>query len=161
MAQNSRKNSLTENGHIDDLEAVQYDFNGTEKDFKKQDIILLWEKYWLEYINAFNKLVAELPDKYLMTKKNIKIEKDHDLKELYKKLDAVEKIDEDYMEYVDTFCEKYCKYIEGGNPEYFRYPEYKSSQYFAGNCLDAKWLSYNFALILLKLLHLADLEKEI
>ena len=89
MAQNSRKNSLTENGHIDDLEAVQYDFNGTEKDFKKQDIILLWEKYWLEYINAFNKLVAELPDsivtvyvgrhaielgfKYLMTKKNIKI----------------------------------------------------------------------------------------
>ena len=35
MAQNSRKNSLTENGHIDDLEAVQYDFNGTEKDFKK------------------------------------------------------------------------------------------------------------------------------
>ena len=90
MAQNSRKNSLTENGHIDDLEAVQYDFNGTEKDFKKQDIILLWEKYWLEYINAFNKLVAELPDsivtvyvgrhaielgfKYLMTKKNIKIE---------------------------------------------------------------------------------------
>ena len=106
MAQNSRKNSLTENGHIDDLEAVQYDFNGTEKDFKKQDIILLWEKYWLEYINAFNKLVAELPDsivtvyvgrhaielgfKYLMTKKNIKIEKDHDLKELYKKLDAVE-----------------------------------------------------------------------
>lgn len=37
----------------------------------------------------------------------------------------------------------------------------KSSQYFAGNCLDAKWLSYNFALILLKLLHLADLEKEI
>ena len=45
MAQNSRKNSLTENGHIDDLEAVQYDFNGTEKDFKKQDIILLWEKY--------------------------------------------------------------------------------------------------------------------
>ena len=26
MAQNSRKNSLTENGHIDDLEAVQYDF---------------------------------------------------------------------------------------------------------------------------------------
>ena len=188
MAQNSRKNSLTENGHIDDLEAVQYDFNGTEKDFKKQDIILLWEKYWLEYINAFNKLVAELPDsivtvyvgrhaielgfKYLMTKKilelkkeleekNIKIEKDHDLKELYKKLDAVEKIDEDYMEYVDTFCEKYCKYIEGGNPEYFRYPEYKSSQYFAGNCLDAKWLFYNFALILLKLLHLADLEKEI
>ena len=159
MAQNSRKKSLT------------------EKDFKKQDIILLWEKYWLEYINAFNKLVAELPDsivtvyvgrhaielgfKYLMTKKNIKIEKDHDLKELYKKLDAVEKIDEDYMEYVDTFCEKYCKYIEGGNPEYFRYPEYKSSQYFAGNCLDAKWLSYNFALILLKLLHLADLEKEI
>ena len=81
--------------------------------------------------------------------------------ELYKKLDAVEKIDEDYMEYVDTFCEKYCKYIEGGNPEYFRYPEYKSSQYFAGNCLDAKWLFYNFALILLKLLHLADLEKEI
>ena len=38
MAQNSRKNSLTENGHIDDLEAVQYDFNGTEKDFKKQEV---------------------------------------------------------------------------------------------------------------------------
>lgn len=68
MAQNSRKNSLTENGHIDDLEAVQYDFNGTEKDFKKQDIILLWEKYWLEYINAFNKLVAELPDSIVIPK---------------------------------------------------------------------------------------------
>lgn len=39
----------------------------------------------------------ELGFKYLMTKKNIKIEKDHDLKELYKKLDAVEKIDEDYI----------------------------------------------------------------
>lgn len=40
MAQNSRKNSLTENGHIDDLEAVQYDFNGTEKDFKSKRKII-------------------------------------------------------------------------------------------------------------------------
>ena len=64
------------------------------------------------------------------------------------------------MEYVDTFCEKYCKYIERQSRIFQNiYPEYKSSQYF-GNCLDAKWLSYNFALILLKLLHLADLEKK-
>ena len=39
--------------------------------------------------------------------------------------------------------------------EYFRFPEYKQNHYFAGDFLDIKWLSYNIALIILKLIHFA------
>ena len=68
---------------------------------------------------------------------------------------------EDYMNDLNDFFELYCNYIEGGFDEYFRYPEYKSNKYFAGNRLDIEWLSYNFSLILLKLVHYADLDNEI
>lgn len=34
---------------------------------------------------------------------------------------------------------------------------YSRKRYFAGNRLDIEWLSYNFALILLKLLQFANL----
>lgn len=61
------------------------------------------------------------------------------------------------MEEIPDFCEKYCQMIEGENVEYFRYPEYGKNTYFAGNQLDIEWLSYNFALIILKLLHLVKL----
>ena len=62
------------------------------------------------------------------------------------------------MEYVDRFCELFCQYIEGGNSEYFRYPEFRNNEFFAGNRLDIEWLSYNFAMILLKLIHFAGLD---
>lgn len=60
---------------------------------------------------------------------------------------------------MDSFCKMFCEYIEGGYAEYFRFPEYKKQNYFAGNHLDMRWLSYNLALIILKLIHLIDLEK--
>ena len=56
VAINSRKNSLTNNKKIEDVIGNIDSFNGTEKDFKKNDRIALWRVYWLEYINAFNKL---------------------------------------------------------------------------------------------------------
>lgn len=65
------------------------------------------------------------------------------------------------MENVDSFCKTFCEYIEGGNVEYFRFPEYSGNTYFAGNRLDIEWLSRNFALIILKLIHFAELEDEI
>lgn len=52
---------------------------------------------------------------------------------------------------IPDFCNCYSKMLEGDNVEYFRYPEYSRKRYFAGNRLDIEWLSYNFALILLKL----------
>jgi len=39
-----------------------------------------------------------------------------------------------------------------------RYPDYKKNTFFAGNNLDIKWISYNLSLIILKLIHFADLE---
>ena len=151
-------------------------FNGTEQGYKKADRIELWKFYWLEYINAFDQLTHVLPKsvvtvyigrqaielgfKYLLVQKNV-VEKDlktHNLKELADLLWSKYLINEKYMEYVTSFCDSYCRMIEGENPEYFRYPEYNKSAYFAGNQLDIKWLSYNFALIILKLLHLAGLD---
>ena len=84
----------------------------------------------------------------------------HDLGELSNMFLTECNINDSYMDGVDVFCERFCEYIEGGNVEYFRYPEYKKNTYFAGNCLDIGWLSYNFALIILKLLHFADLDTE-
>ena len=39
-----------------------YSFDGTEKNYKKEDRIQLWKIYWLEYINAFDRLCGILPD---------------------------------------------------------------------------------------------------
>lgn len=151
-------------------------FDGTEKDLKKDDKLLLWKYYWMEYVNVFDKLSDLLPNsvvtifigrqaieigfKYLLIKKDGHVEPTHDLGELSKLFFDKYKINASYMEWVREFCECYCKYIEGGNAEYFRYPEYKKNVYFAGNLLDITWLIYNFALIILKLIHFAGLEAE-
>ena len=176
IAKNSRKNSISSMDNIEDVLGMVNDFNGTERGCKKADRITLWKSYWLEYINAFDKLTqvspksvvtayigrqsVELGFKYLLVQKNVvaKNLKEHNLKKLADLLWEKYSIDEEYMEDVPLFCEGYCSMIEGENPEYFRYPEYNSSAYFAGNQLDIEWLAYNFALVLLKLLHLAGLE---
>ena len=44
---------------------------------------------------------------------------------------------------------------------YFRFSEYKNSEYFDGVFLNIDWLSYNFSLILLKLMHFAGIDDEI
>jgi hypothetical protein len=65
------------------------------------------------------------------------------------------------MKWVDVFCHVYNEHIENGYVEYFRFPEYKNSEYFDGIFLDIDWLSYNFSLILLKLMHFAGIDDEI
>ena len=149
-------------------------FDGTEKNFKLNDRIDLWKNYWLEYINAFDKLVNVLPNsvvtvfvarqaieigfKYLLLKKTNQVKNEHNLENLSNQFFTEYAVNENYMDGVNKFCENYGKYIEGGNVEYFRYPEYKSNNYFAGNNTDMEWLSYNLALILLKLIHYAGLD---
>jgi len=185
IAKNSRKNSLSSMGHIDDVLGSLDAFNGTEQGYKKADRIELWKFYWLEYINAFDQLTHVLPKsvvtvyigrqaielgfKYLLVQKNV-VEKEIGTLSQYvpqlhfNKIELADllwskySINEEYMKYVTSFCDSYCRMIEGNNPEYFRYPEYNKSAYFAGNQLDIKWLSSNFALIILKLLHLAGLD---
>ncbi len=174
IANNSRKHSISSEEKIDDVLGSLNSFIGTEKDYKKADNIKLWEIYWLEYINSFDKLTSILPDsivtvyigrqaielgiKYLLLKKDSKGYTTHDLKKLMDLLYSEYDINDNYMDYVASFCEFYCSNIEGGNAEYFRFPEYKHNNYFAGNRLDIKWLSYNISLILLKLIHFAELE---
>lgn len=174
IANNSRKHSISSEEKIDDVLGCLNSFNGTEKDYKKADNIKLWEIYWLEYINSFDKLTSILPDsvvtvyigrqaielgiKYLLLKKDSKGHTTHDLKKLMDLLYSEYDINDNYMDYVASFCEFYCSNIEGGNAEYFRFPEYKHNNYFAGNRLDIRWLSYNISLILLKLIHFAELE---
>lgn len=176
MAKNSRKDSLSSKEKIEDAVENIYSFDGTEKNFKKDDRILLWKNYWIEYINAFDKLIISLPNsvvtiyvgrqaieigfKYLLLKKTGQVTKKHDLEDLSNSLYLEYNINDDYMDCVNSFCKMFCNYIEGGNVEYFRFPEYKGNIYFAGNRLDIQWLSYNFALIILKLIHFANLEAE-
>lgn len=176
VAKNSRKNSLSSEEKIEDVIGCLCSFDGTGKNFKKDDRILLWKNYWMEYINAFDKLIDSLPSsvvtiyvgrhaieigfKYLLLIKSGQVAKTHDLEELSNSLYSKYNISDSYMADVDLFCKMFCKYIEGGNVEYFRFPEYKANTYFAGNRLDISWLSYNFALIILKLIHFADLEAE-
>ena len=81
----------------------------------------------------------------------------HNLKELADLMWVKYSIEEPYMGEIPDFCNCYSKMLEGDNVEYFRYPEYSRKRYFAGNRLDIEWLSYNFALILLKLLQFANL----
>lgn len=177
ITKNSKKNSLSYKENIEDIIGGVYSFDGIEKNLKKDDRILLWKNYWLEYINAFDKLIDLLPNsvvtiyvgrqaieigfKYLLLKKTGQIKKIHDLGELSNLLYLEYNIDSSYMDNVDSFCKIFGKYIEGGNEEYFRYPEYEKNTYFAGNSLDIKWLAYNFALIILKLLHFSSLEDEV
>lgn len=177
IAIDSRKNSISSQNVIEDVLGNMKSFNGTEINYSRDDRILLWKSYWLEYINVFDKLIASMPKsivtiyvgrqaielgfKYLLLKKTEKIEKTHDLGKLSSLLYAEYSIEESYMKDIDSFCGLFCKYVEGDNVEYFRFPEYKKNAFFAGNCLDLEWISYNFALIILKLLHFANLDDEV
>lgn len=177
LAKNSRKKSLTNAETINNVLENIYAFNGTEKDFKKNDRIILWKSYWLEYINSFDKMIDSSPNsvvtvyigrhaieigfKYLLVKKTGHIDTIHDLEKLSNMLYSEYNINDEYMDYVQEFCKYFSQYIEGGNAEYFRFPEYKGNTYFAGNCLDIKWLSYNLALIILKLIHFSGMDNEI
>lgn len=177
IATQSRKNKVSSIDKVDDVIGLIHSFNGTEQHFKKKDRITMWKYYWLEYINAFDKIMESLPNsivtvfigrqaielgiKYLLLKKTGNIVKQHDLKELSELLFDEYHIQDEYMKDVKPFCELYCQFIEGENVEYLRYPEYKDNRYFAGNRLDVPWLSYNYTLVLLKLIHLADLESEV
>lgn len=177
ITNDSRKNSLSFKEKIENVIECLYSFDGTEKSFKNKDRESLWKYYWLEYINAFDELVNSLPSsivtisigrqaieigfKYLLLKKNGKITKTHNLGELANLFFIEYNIQDSYMENVDVFCENFCNYIEGGKVEYFRYPEYAENKYFAGNHLDMEWLSYNFARIILKLIHFSNLNIEV
>lgn len=178
IAKKSRKTSVSLKDHIDNVSDKMHSFYGTEKDFTKKDQLEVWKSYWLEYINAFDKLIISLPNsivtafigrqaielgfKYLLLKKTGSIVYEHNIGKLASLFfENIQKDKYAYLEYVDSFCELYCEYIEGSNAEYFRYPEYKGNSFFAGNRLDIQWLSYNFALILLKLIHYAKLESKL
>lgn len=117
MAKNSRKNSISSEKKIEDVVGRLYSFDGTEKNFKKDDRILLWKNYWIEYINAFDKLTDLLPSsvvtiyvgrqaieigfKYLLLKKTGQITKTHDLKELANSLYLEYSINDSYMNDVE------------------------------------------------------------
>lgn len=174
IANDSRKNSISYKEKVENVSECIYSFNGTEQNLKRKDRILLWENYWLEYINTFDNLIKSLPNsvatayigrhaieigfKYLLIKKTNQIKNEHDLGILSNLLFTEYNIKDDYMKYINEFCEIFCEYIEGGNAEYFRYPGYKKNTFFAGNRLDIKWILYNFSLIILKLIHFADLD---
>lgn len=175
FAEKSRKNSISSKENIENVLGCLYSFNGTEKDLKKEDKILLWENYWLEYINAFSNLTDILPNsivtvyigrhaieigiKYLLLKKADYVKNEHNLGVLSNLLFEKCNIKDNYMNCVKEFCSNYCEFIEGSNSEYFRYPEYKNNVFFAGNCLDIEWISYNLSLILLKLIHFSNLDE--
>lgn len=176
ITKNSRKNSLSKKEKIDDVIENIYSFNGTEKGLKKNDRIELWKNYFIEYVNAFDNLIDSLPKsvvtiyvgrqaieigfKYLLLKKTENIVTGHDLKKLSDCLYSEYDINDNYMDNLDKFCEFFSKYIEGENVEYFRFPEYKENNFFAGNRLDIEWLSFNLALVILKLIHFAELDDE-
>lgn len=162
-----------------DIPSFLSSFKGTLKDYDKKDRLRLWKSYFLEYANAFDHLIRVLPRsivtvfvarqaveigmKYLLlniSDCNIQNIQTHNLKCLVKKLYEAYNIYDnqqyDYMKWVDVFLENYSVYIEDKHPEYFRYPEY-GDVCFAGICYDIEWLSYNFYLIILKLMHMTEL----
>lgn len=175
IATDSRKGSLSNEEKIEDVLELIKTFTGTEMGLKRNDRLELWKAYWLENINAFNILVDTLPEsvvtvyvgrqaleigfKYLLLERTNSISKTHELQELSRKFFSEYKNNEEYLNGIDDFCDMFCQYIEGGNIEYFRYPDYGNG-FFAGNRLDIKWICYNFALILLKLLHFAGFDDE-
>ena len=173
----SRNGNVSSMRKMNDVFESIRDSNGTEKGLNVTDKERLWKMYWLEYINAFNRLTVELPHsvvtsyigrqaielgiKYILLIKTSSFHQTHDLALLSEKLFTECRIVDDYMKDIDKFCGCYSHYIEGSNVEYFRYPEYKANSFFAGNRLDIEWLSYNFALILLKLIHFVGIDEEI
>lgn len=173
ISNDKRKDNLSSKEKIKNINSL-YSVNGTEQNLKKQNRILLWENYWLEYINTFDSLIniqpksivtifvgrqaIEIGFKFLLLKKTGQIIKGHDLGILSNLVFKEYNIKDDYMDNISDFCDSFCRYIEGDNSEYFRFPEYKKNTFFAGNHLDAKWILYNFSLIILKLIHFADFE---
>lgn len=149
--------------------------NSTSDMFNKEEQLILWEKYWLEYIDAFEKLADLSPEsivtiyiarqaleigfKYLLLKESFEFKWTHNLYKLSKQFFEKYNISDDYMDYIQEFCREYSIHIEGDKVEYFRYPEYAENMYFNGFDLNISWLSYNFSLILLKLLHFSGLDK--
>lgn len=176
LAEQSRKGSVSDQDRLEDVFSSIWLFNGTETGLGKADRLDLWKNYWFEYINAFDRLVAALPNsvvtvyvgrqaieigfKYAILCSSGDIPRGHDLGKLARLFLSTYSVSEEYMKWVDSFCERYCQYIEGGNPEYFRYPEYKANAFFAGTRLDLGWINYNFALILLKLIHFVQCDNE-
>lgn len=172
----SKRNDTLYKGGTENVFDCISSFNDTKQNLKKEDRISLWENYWLEYINAFDNIMNLLPNsvatvyigrhaieigfKYLLLKKTGQIKYEHNLGVLSNLLFSEYNIKDEYMNYVNEFCDIFCKYIEGGNVEYFRYPDYKKNTFFAGNSLDIKWITYNLSLIILKLVHFADLDSK-
>lgn len=162
-----QKTSIHSREYIDDVLSNLLSFDGTESSFNQEENLVLWKNYWFEYMNAFDKLISVLPEsivtsyigrqsielglKYLLLKLTGSFDYTHNIGELSKALFSKCNISVNYMEEVDCFCESYSNYIEGGNVEYFRFPQYKKNTYFSGSKIDINWLSYNFVLILLKL----------
>lgn len=121
IANDSRKNSISYKEKVENVSECIYSFNGTEQNLKKKDRILLWENYWLEYINIFDNLIKSLPNsvatayigrhaieigfKYLLIKKTNQIKNEHDLGILSNLLFTEYNIKDDYMKYVNEFCE--------------------------------------------------------
>lgn len=177
LACDSRKESLSSAEHVDTVFEKIYIFNGVEHNLTHQDLLELWKYFWLEYVNAFDQLTSSLPEsaatvfagrhaielgiKFILLKSTGEFPKTHNLGTLSGALFSKLPIGAGFMDGIEPFCNNYCSYIEGGNAEYFRFPQYRQDAYFAGNRLDIEWLSYNFALVLLKLIHFADLDEEL
>lgn len=177
LAQGSRMNSVSAADRLESVVDVWWNFDGTEAGCSESDRLELWKNYWLEYVRAFDLLAARLPRsvvtayvgrhalelgfKYTILKRHETFPAVHKLGELSRA--ALSGISEPvpYLEWVMDFCERYSQYIEGSKVEYFRFPDYAGGRYFAGNRLDIRWLSYNFALILLKLIHYVGLDGEL
>lgn len=176
LAQDSRANSVSAASRLDNVFDAWWEFDGTEAGCSESDCLELWKSYWLEYIRAFDLLTAQLPRsvvtayvgrhalelgfKYIILEKGETIPPVHRLGELSRVALSGISDQESYLKWVIDFCEQYSRYIEGGKVEYFRFPDYGGGRFFAGNRLDIHWLSYNFALILLKQIHYVGLDNE-
>lgn len=126
ISNDKRKDNLSSKEKIKNINSI-YSINGTEQNLKKENRILLWENYWLEYINAFDSLINILPNsivtifvgrqaieigfKFLLLTKTGQIIKEHDLKILSNLLFKEYNIKDDYMDYISDFCDSFCRYI--------------------------------------------------
>lgn len=147
-----------------------------ESDDRKR--LELWKHFWLEYIDSFDTLATVRPDsvataylgghavelgfKYLLLAKTNSFIRTHNLGVLAEKVNNAYSPLPAYCDWIVDFCTLYQKRVEEGHIEYFRYPEYggaEGSSLFKGMKLDIHWISYNLALITLKLLHLAGIER--
>lgn len=176
IAQSSRADSVSSASRLENGFDVWREFDGTETGCSESDRLELWKSYWLEYARAFDLLATERPRsvvtayigrhavelglKYIILSRGETFPQVHKLGKLARLALSGVCEPEPYLDWVLDFCEQYSAYIEGGKVEYFRFPDYGGERFFAGNRLDIHWLSYNFALVLLKLIHYAGLDEE-